>query len=206
MLWVDNDTASTDTRQSSTKLRQQGEWRQELFKTERLCFGFLCERPNYGDLKSCQSSYFRWLSARLHTAGRNIPRLFQTKVFKDLLLYPFSHSQTFLMPTVQEDQDYCARNNCFAEADHSTWLKGFGLLLLLLRGIQQFSWKQLQQEGGSYTCCLLGWIWFKPFTPLSTSRSLLQALVNSYLGRFGGYEDRNSVTTTLCHILFMPGQ
>lgn len=61
------------------------------------------------------------------------------KMFKDLLLYPFSHSQTCLMPTVQEDQEYCARSNCFAEADHSAWLKGFGLILLLLQGIQQFS-------------------------------------------------------------------
>lgn len=74
------------------------------------------------------------------------------KTFKDLLFYAFSHSQTFLMPTVQEDQDYCARNICFAEANHSTWLKGFGLILLLLHGIQQFSWQQLHQEGGSYIC------------------------------------------------------
>lgn len=56
------------------------------------------------------------------------------EVFKDLFLYPFSHSQTFLMPTAHGDQGYSAGNNCFAEADRSAWLKGFGLSLLLLPG------------------------------------------------------------------------
>lgn len=97
-----NDTASTDTRQSSTKPRQQGEYRRELFKTERLCFGFLCERPNYGVLKSCQGSYFRWLSAGLLTAWRNIPRLFQTKCLRTCFFIPFHTARPFLCQQLTE--------------------------------------------------------------------------------------------------------
>ena len=59
------------------------------------------------------------------------------KVFKDLFLHPFSHSLNFLMPTAHGGQGYWGRNNCFAEADHSTWLKGFGLSFLLLHGTGQ---------------------------------------------------------------------
>jgi len=86
------------------------------------------------------------------------------KAFKDLFLHPFSHSQTFLTPTAHGDQGCCARNRCFAEAHHSTWLKGFGLSLCCCVGQgnagqrQQHSWMQLQQEDGNFICCLLGWI------------------------------------------------
>lgn len=75
------------------------------------------------------------------------------KVFKDLFLYPFSHSQTFLMPTAHRDQGYCPRNNCFAEADHSTWLKGFGLSLLLLHGTGQCRTETTLTPGCSIAGC-----------------------------------------------------
>lgn len=171
---MDNDTASTDTRQSSTKPRQQGEYMQELFKTERLCFRFLCERPNYGDLKSCQSSYFTWLSPELFTVWRNIPRLFQTECLKSSFFIPFLTAKPFLQQHLTENKA-TAGNNCFAEADPSAWLEGFGLSLLLLCGIGQCRTEMSLTLGCStvgcssskkttYICCLLEWIQFGPFS------------------------------------------
>lgn len=90
------------------------------------------------------------------------------KVFKDLFLHPFSHNQTFLMPTAHRDQGYRARNNCFAEADHDLverfWPESFAVAWDRAMqdrdnshtGVQR-SWMQLQQEAGSYIYYLLGW-------------------------------------------------
>lgn len=47
----------TQPPETQGRAAQNPECRRELFKTERLCFGFLCERPNYEDLRSCQCSY-----------------------------------------------------------------------------------------------------------------------------------------------------
>lgn len=60
--------------------------------------------------KSSQCSYLGWFKAR-----KNIPRSFQ---MNDLLPDPFSHGQTFLMPTARGDQGCCAGNVYLAGPEH----------------------------------------------------------------------------------------